>query len=340
MTTTPDPNTTWLASYFPTVIAPACEISLNALMADISYGAGIYQYDSVIGFKREMYINPISLASLLGVKKNLKWIASLASAAGNYDINISDFTDIKLGNELELLRSGFQYSANREYKGSTKGVAIALFIVLLLADLAVIMVMRFGNKEDPYYSKLTVGFAQGITSITIAGLHVLEAFGVEAVPVLTGLIIEVKQIIKLLKDLVKTNTNVADILNPLLTLKRGQALNSIADTALDKAETAISTKGSAVAALAQAIPAPNCWVARAVYGPDNPRWILFRQWLFGNGPVPEVRTLLQKLYMRYGQSFAMVVDKSPCLRSVLRLLMDLALYTHQKKAVGVDHAQS
>ena len=65
MTTTPDPNTTWVAFYFPTVIAPGCEISLNSILADISYGAGIYQYDSVIGFKREIYVNPTQLIEVL-----------------------------------------------------------------------------------------------------------------------------------------------------------------------------------------------------------------------------------------------------------------------------------
>jgi len=208
-----------------------------------------------------------------------------------------------------------------------------------MADIAAVLAVRYGVKDDDSWVKITVGFCQGINWAMMAVLHILEAIGVEALDLLKGLVIELTQIIERLDHFIAKNGVIPDILNPLLTTARVTALKTIAEKSVQTAKKAIGMNVAAVGAVVQANPASPCWVARAVYGPDNPRWILFRQWLFGNGPVPEVRTLLQKLYMRYGQSFAMVVDKSPCLRSVLRLLMDLALYTHQKKAVGVGHAK-
>ena len=39
----------------------------------------------------------------------------------------------------------------------------------------------------------------------------------------------------------------------------------------------------------------QCWVARAVYGEDNPRWMLFRVWLMANAPA-----WFRGLYLRHG----------------------------------------
>src|SRR4051812_854813 len=46
--------------------------------------------------------------------------------------------------------------------------------------------------------------------------------------------------------------------------------------------------------------AHQCWVARAVYGEDNPRWLLFRDWLTQDSPA-----WFHALYLRHGERFAL-----------------------------------
>jgi hypothetical protein len=77
--------------------------------------------------------------------------------------------------------------------------------------------------------------------------------------------------------------------------------------------------------------APGCWVARAVYGAENPKWILFRNWMFGPDAEPVVRTRLQKWYMREGQDFAKKVDSLPLLKWGLRMVMDAILLLNRPK---------
>ena len=66
-------------------------------------------------------------------------------------------------------------------------------------------------------------------------------------------------------------------------------------------------------------PKPVCWVARAVYGPDNPAWLEFRAWLLGHAPA-----WLRSLYIAYGPRIAPVVARSRWLKAALRPLMDRA----------------
>jgi hypothetical protein len=66
-------------------------------------------------------------------------------------------------------------------------------------------------------------------------------------------------------------------------------------------------------------PAP-CWVARAVYGADNPRWLLFRDWLAFQAPGG-----LRQVYLRHGEAVARLVGHSALLRHLLRPLMDRAI---------------
>ena len=337
MAFTPDPETTWAAGFAGGLTNPGIKLDLSSLIGKFDYNAAVFAYESTIGVQRYVEFNPTALFGMLGLTSKL--LAGIASFAGNYQLQLSDYTSVTLGKTLELARSSVNYSSNRDYKGG-KAAIYALMAIIAINDLAIVYGIGYGLKENEPLAKILVGVSQGLHSISMVILHTLEAFGVEAVSVLTVLASQLAQINSRLANFVANNGNIPDALNPLLTSARIDALKTIADNAYRNADTAIKTKMNVVAALAQANPAPGgCWVARAVYGPDNPRWILFRQWLFGNGPVPEVRTLFQKLYMRYGKSFARVVDKSPCLRSVLRVLMDLALYTHPKKAVGVGHAK-
>ncbi|MEO0796894.1 MAG: hypothetical protein AAFX93_17165 [Verrucomicrobiota bacterium] len=60
-----------------------------------------------------------------------------------------------------------------------------------------------------------------------------------------------------------------------------------------------------------------CWVARAVYGPDDPRWLQFRQWMLHKAPDS-----LRNLYCRRGPRLAERVERDPDLRAYLRSIMD------------------
>jgi hypothetical protein len=62
-----------------------------------------------------------------------------------------------------------------------------------------------------------------------------------------------------------------------------------------------------------------CWVAREVYGEEDPRWVQFRTWLLNDAPK-----WLLNLYIKHGEWFAGVVRKAPVLKRALRPLMDRA----------------
>ena len=61
----------------------------------------------------------------------------------------------------------------------------------------------------------------------------------------------------------------------------------------------------------------SCWVARAVYGASNPRWIVFRFWLLSKAP-----DWFRRLYLRHGEDFASWLDDKPRLRHLIRCWMD------------------
>lgn len=69
-----------------------------------------------------------------------------------------------------------------------------------------------------------------------------------------------------------------------------------------------------------------CWVAREVYGQDDPKWQEFRLWLLGSAPG-----WLFRAYDRHGEGFARVVRKMPVLRRILRPLMDRA-----RRSIGFE----
>lgn len=60
-----------------------------------------------------------------------------------------------------------------------------------------------------------------------------------------------------------------------------------------------------------------CWVARAVYGPRDPRWLRFRAWMVSKAPL----TLLARYIVR-GPRAAERVRRDPAYRRELRRLLD------------------
>jgi hypothetical protein len=63
-----------------------------------------------------------------------------------------------------------------------------------------------------------------------------------------------------------------------------------------------------------------CWVAREVYGEDDPKWMVFRQWLFTEAPE-----WLKELYLEEGERFAEFISDKPSLKSVVKMGMDLVV---------------
>ena len=56
-----------------------------------------------------------------------------------------------------------------------------------------------------------------------------------------------------------------------------------------------------------------CWVAREVFGEDDPRWRLFRTWLLTDAPV-----WFRDLYLENGERFAAWIHDKPLLKRMIR----------------------
>jgi hypothetical protein len=63
-----------------------------------------------------------------------------------------------------------------------------------------------------------------------------------------------------------------------------------------------------------------CWVAREVYGKDNPEWTIFRAWLLTEAPE-----WLLDLYTEEGERFAGFISDKPVIKSIVKVAMDLVV---------------
>tara|TARA_B100000686_G_scaffold44472_1_gene47050 strand:- start:70 stop:1101 length:1032 start_codon:yes stop_codon:yes gene_type:complete len=77
--------------------------------------------------------------------------------------------------------------------------------------------------------------------------------------------------------------------------------------------------GSAIGAIGKvgSAIALGCWVAREVYGENNPKWLMFREWMFTDAP-----NWFYNLYLKHGEQFAQWLRKHPWLKPVIRKFMD------------------
>jgi hypothetical protein len=75
--------------------------------------------------------------------------------------------------------------------------------------------------------------------------------------------------------------------------------------------------GKVVGAIAGAA---TCWVAREVYGEDNPMWLVFRYYVINDAPK-----WFHNLYRNYGERFAKFISDKPILKRIIRGLMNLAI---------------
>ena len=63
-----------------------------------------------------------------------------------------------------------------------------------------------------------------------------------------------------------------------------------------------------------------CWVAREVYGEENPNWLLFRAWLLTEAPI-----WLLDTYATHGEAFAAWIHDKPVAKLAVRTVMDTIL---------------
>lgn len=60
-----------------------------------------------------------------------------------------------------------------------------------------------------------------------------------------------------------------------------------------------------------------CWVAREVYGIENPKWLEFREWMLNDSP-----SWFRNLYLKYGERIAKFISNKPRVKSIIRKWMN------------------
>lgn len=60
-----------------------------------------------------------------------------------------------------------------------------------------------------------------------------------------------------------------------------------------------------------------CWVAREVYGIENPKWLEFRSWMLNDAP-----SWFRNLYVKYGEKIAKFISNKPHIKSIIRKWMN------------------
>jgi len=63
-----------------------------------------------------------------------------------------------------------------------------------------------------------------------------------------------------------------------------------------------------------------CWVAREIYGVDNPNWLAARAWFYTKAP-----SWLFKLYLENGEALAFWLKDKPRTKKVVKFLLDRTL---------------
>lgn len=76
-------------------------------------------------------------------------------------------------------------------------------------------------------------------------------------------------------------------------------------------------RGAAIGGIAQGLGSYYCWVAREVYGIQNPRWLAFREWMLNDSP-----SWFRNLYIKYGERFAKFISNKPFIKNIIRKWMD------------------
>jgi hypothetical protein len=70
-----------------------------------------------------------------------------------------------------------------------------------------------------------------------------------------------------------------------------------------------------------------CWVAREVYGADDPRWLVFRDWMLTDAPG-----WLRDAYVAHGEACAAWIRDKPLVKRGVRAIMDRVIATRPHPA--------
>ena len=76
-----------------------------------------------------------------------------------------------------------------------------------------------------------------------------------------------------------------------------------------------------------------CWVAREVYGEDNPKWMQFRDWLFACAPA-----WFFNLYLEHGEKIAAWLKRHPWAKRPIRMWMDSRIRSMEKRELVLKEA--
>ena len=78
-------------------------------------------------------------------------------------------------------------------------------------------------------------------------------------------------------------------------------------------------KGPTLAHAADQIPVSQqdpCWIARAAFGADDFRWMIFRAWLLDDAPA-----WFRGLYIRFGERLGALIEHRAAARGLVRNAM-------------------
>lgn len=118
--------------------------------------------------------------------------------------------------------------------------------------------------------------------------------------------------------------NAASIYNTMQNAQAsmyGSQVGAIASTytspfqAFGQVASGIGSLGQGFSGLASA--GILCWVAREVYGEDNPRWMMFREWM-----LTKASDNLRNYYIRHGEKIAKSIKNMPKVKRLIRKWMD------------------
>jgi hypothetical protein len=115
---------------------------------------------------------------------------------------------------------------------------------------------------------------------------------------------------------------------------RIQQENANASASAQRSAGMASGIGSAVGSAITAF-ALLCWVAREVYGKEDIRWTIFRQWLYTEAPE-----WLFKLYAKHGEKFAEYISDKPFIKRIVKCAMDLIVTPRLNTIQELEYAKS
>jgi hypothetical protein len=78
----------------------------------------------------------------------------------------------------------------------------------------------------------------------------------------------------------------------------------------------VLTNVTAITTVSGTVPAPICWVARAAFGENDIRWMIFREWLVVDAPA-----WFLDLYIRHGEAVGAWLQGHARMQSIVRALM-------------------